>query len=579
MFNIVNKLKIRYKILVIINFFIIGFVIFGAYSLYSISKVKVNGEMYNEIVKGKDLVADILPPPEYIIESNLIAYQILNENDKNNIENLIKTSEQLEKDYNDRHEFWIETLPEGEMKKYMTVDAYNYAVEFFKIRDNEFFPAVRDGNKEKAESLLTGKLADAYRNHRSYIDKVVNLANDNNNAVETQANTFIDKAVIILIGVALVIGFIVILLSIIVSKTITTPLVSIIDNLNFISKGDFSSELPKHLLGRKDELGDIVVAIDKMKFSLKNLVGEVKHECENIEEIVTNVVGNIQNLDSFIDDVASVTEELSAGMEESLASTEEMFVASKEIEVFVHNITQESKIGLNEANEINSRAEKIKISVTESEDKARLIIREVIKDVEKSIENSKVIEKVKMLTETIMQITSQTNMLALNASIEASRAGDLGKGFAVVAEEIRKLAEQSKMTVVEIQNTTKTITKAVDDLSFNSKKLIKFVEKDVVKDYKSMIDLSDNYNKDAKFLDTLVSKFSYTSEELLSTIKEVAISVDNVAKASSEGAEGTINVAQKINDITSKSNEVMNQTEKLEIILKKLRKGTNMFKV
>jgi len=67
MLNFINKLKIKYKIFTIIIIFIMGFIVFGAYALYSISKAKVNGEMYNKIVQGKNLVADILPPPEYII--------------------------------------------------------------------------------------------------------------------------------------------------------------------------------------------------------------------------------------------------------------------------------------------------------------------------------------------------------------------------------------------------------------------------------------------------------------------------------------------------------------------------------
>jgi methyl-accepting chemotaxis protein len=563
----------------IISFFILGFIIFGAYALYSFSKVKVNGEMYNNIIQGKDLVADILPPPEYIIESDLLAYQILNEEDKNNLETLIKKSEDLEEEYNTRHEFWLKTLPEGDMKKYMTVDAYNYAVEFFNVRDKEFYPAVRAGNKEKAENLVNGKLLEAYKKHRENIDKVVTLANQSNAKIENEASSIIKEIIIILFGVAFAIAFVVIVISIIISKTITSPINLAVNSLGDIANGDFSKELPQNMKKRKDEIGDIIRAIDLMKGSLKNLISRLTGECININEIAANVLQNMNGLDQDIEDVAAVTEELSAGMEESLASTEEMSAYSKEIQVFVDNMAQEAVIGLNASKEINNRAEDIKNSVNESQNKANEIIREVVKDVEKSIENSRVIEKIKILSETIMQITSQTNLLALNASIEASRAGEAGRGFSVVAEEIRKLAEESKVTVSGIQEVTKIITESVNELSTNSQKLIIFVQEEVIKDYSSMIEVADTYSNDGKFMDSLVTKFSSITNELLSSIHEVGVAIENVAKVSSEGKEGTINVAQKVNDVTVKSNEVISQTRKLDEILKSLKSIATVFKI
>jgi methyl-accepting chemotaxis protein len=562
---------------IIISFFIIGFIIFGTYALYSFSKVKVNGEMYNNIVQGKDLVADILPPPEYIIESDLLVYQILNENDKNNLEILIKKSEDLEKEFNTRHEFWIKTLPEGDMKKYMTVEAYNYASEFFSIRDKEFFPAVRVGNKIKAESLVNGKLLEAYKKHRESIDKVVVLANESNVKIEQDASNIINNTIIILIGVAGCIALIVILLSIFISKTITNPLNSVVNSLGEIASGDFSKEIPEHMKARKDEIGDIITAIDLMKDSLKKMISKLTGECININEIAESVLQNMKGLDYDIEEVAVITEELSAGMEESLASTEEMSASSKEIEIFVNNIAKEIVIGLKAAKEINNRAETIKNSVNISQNKAQGIINEVVIDVEKSIENSKVIEKIRILAETIMQITSQTNLLALNASIEAARAGEAGRGFTVVAEEIRKLAEESKATVAEIQAVTKLITESVNGLSNNSKKLIEFLEEEVINDYNNMLKVAEVYNEDGKLIDSMVTQFSSVTNELLSSVHEVMVAIDNVANTSSSGAEGTINVAQKVHDITSKSNEVIVQTKRLDIILKDLKEVTYIF--
>ena len=396
---------------------------------------------------------------------------------------------------------------------------------------------------------------------------------------KTKANSQIFN-IIGSIGVSIVLILIIgVFIAVMLSRSLAKPLGVMVNQLNLLGSGDFNINIEQKYKSRKDEIGGIAKAIEDVKNELKELVINVKNEANSIEEVVDMTKNDVIKLNDSIEKISETTQEMSAGMEETAASSEEMAATSQEIEKAVQSIAEKSQEGAEQAGEIRKRAEQTKENVQASRKKGYEIFINTKEGLEKAIEDSKIVEKIDVLSKSIMQITEQTNLLALNAAIEAARAGESGKGFSVVAEEIRKLAEQSKDAVGEIQNITSKVTESVKNLSENSNKLLNFMSTDVEKDYKTMLEVADKYSNDANFVENLVTEFSSTSEELLASISDVLKTIDGVAEAASEGAEGASDIANRVTEVNNNSNEVLKRVLKAKESTDKLREEISKFKV
>ena len=380
-----------------------------------------------------------------------------------------------------------------------------------------------------------------------------------------------------IIGIAVVMEVILISVLTLITVSIVKPLKKSLAHIEEIAQGDFSKEFEQDLLKRKDDFGQLADSLEKMRSEMNNLIGEVKSEALEITGMVQEIDTSLQALDDQIENVSATTEELAAGMEETAASSEEINAMSHEIESAAKSIAERSQDGATEADEIRDRAVKIKKDTDENDRRTRSIHEEINESLTKALEDIKVVDQINVLAKSIMDITGQTNLLALNASIEAARAGEAGKGFAVVADEIRVLAEQSKAAVAHIQEVTGNVTAAVENLANDAERLLEFVGNDVVESLGGFAEMANSYNSDAANVDSLVTDFSASSEQLLASINGVMDAISDVSKTATEGATGTTDIAEKVGNVVQEAEAIKQKAETTYHSAEKLQKNVERF--
>lgn len=377
-------------------------------------------------------------------------------------------------------------------------------------------------------------------------------------------------------GGMLVIGGIVALL---IASSIAGTMKKLMDKINVISSGDFTEAVPEKFTRRKDEIGCIAKSVENMRTSVREIVKSIINETKNIEESVISSVSGVEDLHNDIGDISATTEQLAAGMEETAAGTEEMNATSHDIESAIGNVADKASKGMQSAHEIKARAERLMAGAIESQRNAYEVYDQANESLRRSIEKAKAIDEIQQLTDAVLAISSQTNLLALNAAIEAARAGESGKGFAVVADEIRKLAEDSKNTVNEIQSVVKDVMTSVEGLVKDSSGILDFVEGHVIKDYKTLVQTGEQYSADADYINNLMQSFTETSEHLYVSVESMLKAIDEITNAANEGAEGSTNIAEKSTAIVNKAVMVSELSKRSRTSALELTDKIKLFKI
>lgn len=449
------------------------------------------------------------------------------------------------------------------------------AKEWNRYIEQQVFAIYDQGNAKLAIQNMTKMDVTATTIREGYED----LAKQRKQAInEVGADVMVAGQNKQLIGI--VVGILIFVIAIIVellsARGISRPIITLTERLQQMTNGDLSG--PPLKIQSKDEVGQLMAATNTMADILNRLLQHIQTVSNDVATQSEELLQSTTEVKTGTEQIVNTMTEIAGGTEELASHTTAIATSMNDFAGKVTAVHQSNKDVQHYSQDVKALAKEGR-DLMSSSTKQMGAIQRIVKDAVDQVDGlSKQTQEISKLVTVIQSIASQTNLLALNAAIEAARAGEQGKGFAVVADEVRKLAEQVSFSVGDITNIVRNIQ---DD----SNRVTASLEQgygEVEKGTRQITTTNATFHHIADAIEAIATNIEQTSSELDDVVHNtdtINKSVDEMAAISEQSAAGIQETTATIEQAASSMEEIKHSSEYLAEMAEQLNSLIRRFKL